>query len=159
MEISINAIREDDLEEIVALMRDFARYEDLSAYCTATADRLWTAIFGDGSFVEGLVARDGEKPVGYALFHPSFSSFRGERGMYLEDIYIDANYRRHNLGHRMLQRIARRANELGFERIDFMVLDWNRPAVDFYLKHGAEKNDDESHFKFAGDAFRALAGV
>ena len=88
---------------------------------------------------------------------PSFASFRGERGLYLEDIYIDAAYRRHNLGHRMLQTISGRAADLGFERIDFMVLDWNEPAVNFYLKHGAEKHDDESHFKFSGEAFRRLA--
>jgi ribosomal protein S18 acetylase RimI-like enzyme len=95
--------------------------------------------------------------VGYALFYPAFSSFRGERGLYLEDLYIDPEYRRHDLGHRMIKALAARASELGYERIDFLVLDWNEPAVNFYLKHGAERNDDESHFKFAGDAFRVLA--
>jgi len=68
-------------------MRNFARYEDLLDYCTVTTDRLSSAMFGENGYVEGLIALDGAKPVGYALFYPCFASFRGERGMYLEDIY------------------------------------------------------------------------
>lgn len=157
MQITINSITENDVDEVLTLMRDFAAYEDLSDYCTVTAERLSGAMFGEGAFVEGLVARDEGKAVGYAIFYPAFSSFRGERGLYLEDIYIDPAYRRHDLGHRMLKAIAARGRARGFERIDFMVLDWNEPAVKFYLKHGAEKNDEESHFKFSGEAFRRLA--
>jgi GNAT superfamily N-acetyltransferase len=157
MEISIREIKAYDLNKVVQLMHDFAAYEDLSDYCTVTVERLEKAMFASGAYVEGLIARDGARPVGYALFYPAFSSFRGERGMYLEDIYVDAEYRRHDLGRRLIGGLARRAVELGFERIDFMVLDWNTPAVNFYLKHGAEKNDDESHFKFSGEAFRRLA--
>ncbi len=159
MEIQIERITAADLTDVILMMREFAAYEDLLEYCTATEERLHRAMFGDGSFVEGMIARGGDKALGYAIFHPSFSSFRAERGLYLEDLYVDAEYRRHDLGHRMIRMIAERADELGFERIDFMVLDWNEPAVRFYLKHGAEKNDDESHFKFAGEAFRRLAGV
>ena len=157
MEIIIEPVRPGDLDDVVKLMHEFAEYEDLAEYCTVTTQGLETAMFGDAAFVEGLVARDGTKAVGFALFHPSFSSFRAERGLYLEDLYVNADYRRHDLGHRMLGMIARRAIDLGFERLDFMVLDWNTPAVNFYLKHGAEKNDDESHFRFAGEAFRRLA--
>ena len=157
MDITIETVKETDLDAVIGLMRSFAEYEDLAEYCTITPHRLRAAMFGESSFVEGLSARSGEKLVGYALFYPAFSSFRGERGLYLEDIYIDPEYRRNDLGHRMLKSIARRGAELGFERLDFMVLDWNEPAVNFYLKHGAEKNDDESHFKFGGEAFRALA--
>ena len=148
-----------DLADVVLMMREFAAYEDLLEYCTATEERLHRAMFADGAFVEGLIARDADKAVGYAIFHASFSSFRAERGLYLEDLYVDAEYRRHDLGRRMLSMIAARAVQLGYERIDFMVLDWNEPAVRFYLKYGAEKNDDESHFRFAGEAFRRLAVV
>ena len=158
MDIRIETVEETDLHAVIELMRSFAEYEHLAEYCTVTAERLRAAMFGETAFVEGLVARSAAKLVGYALFYPAFSSFRGERGIYLEDIYIDPEYRRHDLGHRMLKAIAQRAAATGSERIDFMVLDWNEPAVNFYLKHGAEKNDDESHFKFGGEAFRALAG-
>jgi GNAT superfamily N-acetyltransferase len=157
MRITIRGIQDDDLSAVIDLMRDFARYEDLLEYCTVTEDHLRTAIFGERGFVEGLLALAGEKAVGYALYYPSFSSFRGERGVYLEDIYIDPEYRRHGLGIAMLRRIAAEAATRGFMRIDFLVLDWNDPAIRFYLKHGAGRNEEESHFKFAGDAFRRLA--
>ena len=157
MDISIRNITENDLASVVDLMRDFAEYENLSEYCTVTEQRLQTAMFGPGGFVEGLIAFDEAKPIAYALFYPNFSSFRGERGVYLEDIYIASEYRRHNLGLQMLREIARIAHTRGLTRIDFQVLDWNMPAIEFYLKHGAERNDDESHFKFAGEAFDRLA--
>ena len=157
MSISIRKITENDLVSIIEMMRDFAEYENLSEYCTVTEQRLQAAMFSDGSFVEGLIAFDDEKPIAYALFHPNFSSFRGELGLYLEDIYILATHRRHNLGEKLLREIARSAKSRGLERIDFQVLDWNEPAVNFYQKHGATRNDDESHFKFAGSAFEKLA--
>lgn len=157
MDLTLRGISEDDLSSVIELMRDFAKYEDLLDHCTVTRDRLWGAIFGENSYVEGLIAMDGGKPVGYALYFPCFASFRGERGMYLEDIYIDPEYRRHSVGIAMLRRIAAEAAARGFERIDFLVLDWNEPALGFYLKHGAERNDDESHFKFTDEAFRRLA--
>ena len=157
MSISIQNITETDLTSVIDLMRGFAEYEKLVEYCTVTEPRLHTAMFGPRAFVEGLIVLDGTKPVAYALYYPNFSSFRGERGLYLEDIYISSEYRRHDLGEKMLRIIARAARERGLERIDFLVLDWNEPAVNFYLKHGAERNGDESHFKFAGDAFDRLA--
>ena len=157
MSITIRNINENDLSAVVDLMRSFAEYENLSEYCTVTTERLNRAMFGDEAFVEGLIAFDDEMPVAYALFHPNFSSFRGEMGLYLEDIYVLAEYRRHKLGLQLLRKIASIAKERGLERIDFQVLDWNSPAINFYLKHGAERYSDESHFKFAGDALARLA--
>ena len=157
MQISIRNITENDLAAVVRLMREFAEYEDLAEYCEITEDRLHRAMFGPDGFVEGLIALDGDGPVGYALFYPQFSSFRGQLGLYLEDIYVTADYRRLNLGERIMSKIACIAKVRGLERIDFQVLDWNKPAVDFYLKHGAECNEGESHFKFSGEAFDRLA--
>jgi len=157
MAITIKKITKEDVAQVVSLMREFAEYEDLSEYCTVTEERLNAGMFGDNAFVEGLIALNDDRAVAYALFYPSFSSFRGERGLFLEDIYITEEFRRHNLGEKMLCEIARIAKLLGCERIDFHVLYWNKPAVNFYLKHGAEKNDDDRHFKFAGEAFERLA--
>jgi ribosomal protein S18 acetylase RimI-like enzyme len=157
MPISIREIAENDVAAIVSLMREFAEYENLSEYCTVTEERLYATMFGASAFVDGLIFFDDDAAIAYALFYPSFSSFRGERGLFLEDIYISEEYRRHNLGEKMLREIAHIAKERGCERIDFHVLDWNTPAVNFYLKHGAEKIDDERHYKFAGEAFEKLA--
>ena len=142
---------------MVRRRRDVAEYEKLSECCEGTVGRLRKAMFASDGFVEGLIALDGSTAIAYALFHPNFSSFRGERGIYIEDIYITAAYRRHNLGERLLREIARIANSRGLTRIDFQVLEWNEPAVKFYLKHGAEHNEGEKHFKFVGEAFKTLS--
>ena len=146
-----------DIAEVLALLRNFAEYEKLSEYCTATADRFRVALFGDGAVVQGLVAHSGDVLAGYALFYPNFSSFRAELGMYLEDIYLRPEYQGGGNGKAMVQEIARIAADRGFERIDFQVLDWNTPAIEFYKKLGAVSNDEETHFKFSGDAFATLA--
>ena len=157
MQPTIRTIQLGDLADIISLICEFAAFENISEYCTVTKERLDTALFGDNAIVEGLIAFDGQKPIGYALFYPNFSSFRGQPGLYLEDIYINNKYRGIGLGESMIKEIARTAASRGFERIDFMVLDWNTPAVKFYKKLGAVRDDEERHFKFTDDAFMKLS--
>ena len=157
MNVCIRDITPNDLPAVIELLREFADYEDLSDYCTVTEPRLLSAMFGDNAVVEGLIAIDVETPIGYALFYPNFSSFRGERGIHLDDIYITREYRGKGIGEAMLREIARTAASRGYERIDFQVLDWNTSARDFYKRLGAVCNDEETHFKFAGRAFERLA--
>lgn len=157
MELSIRNIRPEDLAAIISLLREFATFEDLSDYCAATEERLHAAMFGNNAIVEGLIAFDGETPIGYALFYPNFSSFRGQRGLHLEDIYITSKCRGLGVGETMLKEVARITASRGFERIDFHVLDWNTPAIKFYEKLGAVRNADERHFKFTDSAFDELA--
>ena len=153
MGLNIRKITQDDLTAVVGLLREFAAFEDLSDYCTVTEERLSSAMFGENAVVEGLLALNGETAVASALF----SSFRGERGIHLEDIYIKSEYRKHGLGEAMLKEIAQIAASRGFERIDFNVLEWNTPALKFYEKHGAVCNEEERHFKFADKTFEKLA--
>ena len=157
MDLEIRNIAVTDLPAVVDMLREFAAFENLSDYCTVTVARLHAAMFGSDANVEGLIAVDDSAPIGYTLFYPNFSSFRGERGLHLDDIYITTQYRGKGVGLAVLKRIARIAATRGFERIDFNVLDWNTPAVGFYKKLGAVCNADETHFKFAGDAFARLA--
>jgi ribosomal protein S18 acetylase RimI-like enzyme len=156
MKLSIHQIRPGDIEDVIALLREFAAFENLSDYCEITDEKLQAAMFGDKPVVEGLITFDGDTPIGYAFFYPNFSSFRGQPGFYLEDIYIKAKYRGKGVGEKMLRETARIAASRGYERIDFLVLDWNTPAIKFYEKLGATRDDDERHFKFDGQAFRML---
>ena len=156
MDIQIRKSTADEISAIVRLMRDFAEYENLGDYCEITEDRLFDVMFGKEAFVEGLVAFHEEQPVAYAMFYPYFASFRGQCGYYLEDIYIADDYRRNGLGEAMVRIIARLARQRGFERIDFQVLEWNTPAVKFYEKLGAIRDDSERHFKFIDSAFNSL---
>lgn len=162
MNFRIETAREKHVPAVIELMREFAAYENLSEFLEITEEKLFKALFGDEGFVECLIAsagdRDGgERPVGYALFFMNFSSFRGQTGVYLEDIFITEDYRKYGLGELMLRQIARIGKENGAERMDFQVLEWNRPAIDFYEKHGAEMDASERHFKFTGAAFDKLA--
>jgi GNAT superfamily N-acetyltransferase len=157
MHHTIRNIERGDLAAVIGLMRDFARYEKLEDFLEVTEERLANAMFETGAFVEGLIALDGNTPVGYAIFYPNFLTFRGQRGYFLEDLFVLETARGTGLGKRFLSEIAKRAAARGFERIDFLVLDWNRTAIDFYERLGAARADDERHFKFTDDAFRSLA--
>lgn len=157
MNMTIETAVIEHVPGIVGLMRKFAEYEKLSDYCEITEKKLSAAMFFDGAYVEGIVAFDDGKLIAYALFYKSFASFRGQRGYYLEDIFIDANYRGMRVGEAMLKKIAQTARSKGAERIDFQVLDWNAPAISFYEKLGAVSSREESHFKFTDEAFERLA--
>jgi ribosomal protein S18 acetylase RimI-like enzyme len=157
MDVSITNMARTDVPAVIALIREFAEFEGLSDFCEVTEQALDAALFGDNSVADGLIARDGDTAIGYAIFYPNFASFRGRRGLYLEDIYIQAAYRKQGVGEMMIRELARVAASRGFERIDFLVLDWNKPAVNFYQKLGAVRDEDERHFKFTDDAFRRLA--
>lgn len=157
MNLQIEPATPDSISGIVRLMRDFAAYEKLSEYCTITDEKLHDAMFGREAFVKGIVGCDGREMIAYALFYRSFSSFRGERAYFLEDLYIDQNHRGGGIGTKMLKAVAAAAKADRAERLDFLVLDWNEPALRFYRSHGAESNDDELHFKFAAESFARLA--
>jgi GNAT superfamily N-acetyltransferase len=157
MELSIRQASKTDLSHIIGLMCEFAAFENLSQFLEITAEKLNEAIFGANSFVDVLVAFNGGKRIGYAIFFPYFSSFRGQKSVYLEDIYITEKYRKFGIGEKMLREIARIGKEFGAVRMDFQVLDWNESAISFYKKHGAEFHESERHFLFSGTAFEKLA--
>jgi GNAT superfamily N-acetyltransferase len=157
MDVEIRHCTPKDISAIVRMMRDFAEFENLGHFFEVTEERLHDAMFGEGGFVEGMIATEGDHAFGYALFYPYFASFRGQTGFYLEDIYIHEDYRKNGIGEAMVRSIAALAAERGHERMDFMVLDWNTPASNFYVKLGAIRDEDERHFKFIDNAFRSLA--
>ena len=157
MDITVKRFEREDVEAVLGLLSEFAEYEKLSDYLEVTEERIEQAFFADASVVEGLVAFVDEKVAGYAFFFPNFASFRGQRGFYLEDIYITETYRGKGVGEAMLRELARLAASRGYERIDFVVLDWNTTAIGFYKKLGAVMDESERHFKFTDDSFRTLA--
>ena len=155
--ISVRKTISEDIPAVIELMREFAEFENLADFLEITEEKLNDAMFGENSFVQSLAAFDGEKAIAYAIFFPYFSSFRGQKSVYLEDIFISESYRKFGLGEKMLKEIAKIGRQFGAVRMDFQVLDWNAPAVSFYKKHGAETDDAERHFKFTGESFAKLA--
>jgi ribosomal protein S18 acetylase RimI-like enzyme len=146
-----------DVPVILSLLADFAAFENLSEFLTISEDDLREAMFGESSFVEGLVCEFEGQTAGFAIFYPRFSSFRGQRGYYLEDIYIDSSYRGRGFGEALLREIARKGKARGFGRIDFQVLEWNFAAIEFYKALGAVVEDEDKHLKFVDEAFDQLA--
>lgn len=157
MNLKIKSADEENIPQIIALMREFAEYENLLDYFETTEERLRVALFGETKVAEAIVAFEDEKPIGYAVFYPNFATFRGQRGLYLEDIYITKDARGRGAGEAILKYLAKAAKERGFERIDFQVLEWNTPAIKFYEKLGAHRDNEERHFKFTDEAFQKLA--
>lgn len=158
MKIQIKNAKEKDVSNIIAMIREFAAFEKLSQFCEVTEEKLTDAMFGENACVEGLAAFADHAPIGYALFYENFSSFRGQRGFYLEDLYVKPEFRGRKIGEAFLKRIAEIAKSRNFERIDFLVLDWNEPAFKFYAKLGAKIDESERHFRFVGEAFEKLNG-
>jgi ribosomal protein S18 acetylase RimI-like enzyme len=145
-----------DVPAILSLLADFAAFENLSEFLTITEEDLREAMFSDGAFVEGLICEVEGDTAGFAIFYPRFSSFRGQRGYYLEDIYVDSAYRGRGFGEALLREIARKGKARGFERIDFQVLEWNFAAIEFYKVLGAVIEDEDKHLKFVDEAFERL---
>ena len=157
MEPVIREALESDLSTILKLLSDFAAFENLSEFLTISETDLHNAMFGPGGFVEGLVCEIDGETAGFAIFYPRFSSFRGQTGYYLEDIYVDESFRGRGLGEKLLRAIARKGRSRGFERIDFQVLEWNFAAIEFYKALGAVIDDEDKHLKFTDEAFSRLA--
>ncbi len=155
--LKIDNARQSDIPNIVEMIREFAAFEKLLEFCEVTEESLTDAMFGENSCVEGLLAFDGERAIGYALFYENYASFRGQRGFYLEDLYVKPEFRGFRVGEAVLKRIAQIAKTRNFQRIDFLVLDWNESAIKFYDKLGAKRDESERHLRLVGEAFENLS--
>ena len=155
MDFQIKKASEKDIPQIIVLIKEFAEFEKLSEWCEVTEKDLREAIFGENAFVQALVAFDRETCVGYALFFPVFKSFRGERSIFLEDLYVSPTMRGKGLGLAMLKEVTRTAKEQGFVRMDWQALKWNESAINFYKNLGAEYDDENFDFRLRGENFKS----
>ncbi len=156
-QLRIRAARIEDVAAIHILIGEFAEFEKLSHVCEVTETDLRAAIFGENNFAQALVALDGNRYVGYAIFFPVFKSFRGERSVFLEDLYVTPDLRGQGLGFVMLKEVAKRAKAQGFVRMDWQALKWNEAAINFYKKLGAETDDENLDFRLRAAYFERLA--
>ncbi len=157
MNFQIKNAKKKHIPAIIELMREFAAYENLLDFLEITEENLDAAIFGANGFVKCLIVTSEETPIAYAIYYPAFSSFRGQKSVYLEDIFIKKDFRKNGIGELILKEIARAGKADGAQRMDFQVLDWNASAINFYKKHGAIMDESERHFKFTDEAFENLA--
>jgi len=155
--LTIEPARRADAPLILQLIRELAEYERLAHVVTATEDDLLRTLFGPNPGAEVRLARWDGAPAGFALFFPNYSTFLGKPGLYLEDLFVRPEYRGRGVGRALLRELANIAIRRGHGRLEWCVLDWNAPAIDFYQKLGAEPMSDWTVFRLAGDALARLA--
>ena len=138
-ELTIRIAAPADVPVIVSLIRELAEYEKAApGALSLTEDLLRDALFGSRPAVEGLVAELGDEVAGYALYFHNFSSWRGKRGVFLEDLFVRPEHRGRGIGKALFGEVSRIARDRGCARIEWIVLDWNQAAIDFYKSQGAE---------------------
>jgi GNAT superfamily N-acetyltransferase len=146
----------DDTPAIAAMIRALADYENLTHQVVLNDDDLRLHLFGEYRYGEALIAEEGGEAVGFALFFPHFSTFHGQPGMFLEDLFVYPQYRGSGHGKALLVRLAQICVERGAPRLDWSVLDWNEPSIKFYRSLGAQPMDEWTTFRLSGDALRTL---
>lgn len=157
MQIVIRPARPDDAEALVNLVRELAVYEHLEEYAKATPEALRAHLFGPRPAAEAIVAEADGAAVGFALYFATFSTFRGQPGLYLEDIFVREAYRGRGIGKAMLATVARIAVDRGCGRLEWSVLDWNEPAIGFYRALGARPMDEWTVYRIDDEPLARLA--
>ena len=148
---------EADVPLILQFIRDLAEYERLAERVTATEEMLRRTLFGNPRFAEVILAEEDGQPAGFALFFHNYSTFLGQPGIYLEDLFVREPMRGRGIGKALLGRLARLARERGCGRVEWAVLVWNAPSIAFYRSIGAVSLDDWKVFPLTGDALDELA--
>ena len=155
--ISIAPATPDDVPAILSMIRELAEYEKLLDRVSATEASLHRDLFGQRPYAEVLIGRLDGKNVGYALFFHSYSTFLARPGIYLEDVYVQPAVRGRGVGKALLREVARIARERECGRLEWSVLDWNKPSIDFYLSLGAVPMDEWTMYRLDELAIEVLA--
>jgi len=158
MAIQIRPATPADVPQILAFVRALAAYEREPDAVTATEAGLLRDGFGPNPFYFCLIADIDGLPVGFALYFFNYSTWLGRPGLYLEDIFVPPEFRGQGIGKALLKQVAAIAVEKGCPRLQWEVLDWNTPAIDFYRAMGAEFLDEWRNVRISGPALQRLAG-
>ena len=154
---AIRAATAADVPIILELIRALATYERAPNEVTATEDGLSKVLFGEKPAAEVLLAFENETAVGFAVFFHNFSTWLGRPGLYLEDLFVRPEDRGKGYGRALLIHLAKIARDRGCGRMEWAVLDWNEPAIQFYRKLGAKPMDDWTVFRLKRDGIAKLA--
>ncbi len=159
MKVDIRAAAPGDVPELLSLIRQLAAYERLEHEVEATEDRLRQTLFpADGpAAAECILAIADVETVGYAIYFTTYSTFLAKPGLYLEDVFVTPKRRRQGIGGAMLRHLARLAHRRGYGRMEWTVLDWNKPAIDFYDSLGARTLPDWRVCRLTGEGLAGFA--
>ena len=154
--IEIRAAEPADAALILSFIRKLAEYERLQHEVAATQTDIVRDLFGPGPRVFCDIALWDSLPAGFALWFYNYSTFRSRHGVYLEDLFVEPVYRGRGIGKALLARLAQRCQAEGLGRLEWSVLDWNAPSIDFYKSLGAVPMGDWTMFRLTGNALGRL---
>jgi GNAT superfamily N-acetyltransferase len=157
METVIRRATAADAALILELVRALAAFERAPEAVTATEEDLLRDGFGPNPFFHCLIAEHGGRPAGFAFYFFNYSTWAGRPGIYVEDLFVLPEFRRLGIGKALLQQVAASVVEKGCSRLNWAVLDWNTPAIDFYRAMGAELLDEWRLERLSGESLRRLA--
>ena len=155
--MSIRPATEVDLPLIASLVRELADYEKLLHQAVATEADFRRSLFGPEPKAHAVIVEHEGRPAGFAFYFYNFSTFLGRPGIYVEDVFIRPEFRRNGYGRAIFKYLAQKAVVEGCGRMEWAVLDWNTPAIDFYRGLGAVPLDDWIVQRLTGDALKTFA--
>jgi GNAT superfamily N-acetyltransferase len=157
MAISIAPATPEDVPQIWQFVVELAIYEREPEAVIATKEDFHRVLFCESPRAYAVMCRDGDVPIGFALYFYNFSTWLGRHGLYLEDLYVTPEHRGKGAGKALLQHLAGIAVAEGCGRFEWSVLDWNQPAIDFYESMGAKPQSEWVGYRLTGEALQALA--
>jgi GNAT superfamily N-acetyltransferase len=155
--LKIRMATRDDVAIILQLIRDLATYERAPDEVTATEEQLVDVLFGEKPAAEVVLAFAEDVPVGFAVFFHNFSTWLGRPGLYLEDLFVKPEARGKGYGRALLVHLAKIARDRGCGRMEWAVLNWNEPAIEFYRKLEAKPMDEWTVYRLTAPEINALA--
>ena len=156
MTVNIRPAEPTDVPVVAELIWQLARFEKLEDEVVLTEELLRAGLFGARPYAEAVLAEENGEPIGFALFFHTFSTFLARPGLYLEDLFVLPEHRGRGVGRSLLSHLARLALERGCGRLEWAVLNWNKDAIRFYERLGAEPNSEWTVYRVAGEALNAL---
>lgn len=154
--LKIRNATKEDVPLIVQFIKEIADYEKLSHEVIATESIVFESLFGKEKSAEVVIGEFENKPVGYAIFFHNFSTFLGRKGLYLEDLFVRPEYRGKGFGKKLLLHLVKIAKERNCGRMEWSVLNWNTPAIEFYQSLGAKPMDGWTVYRLDSDTISKL---
>lgn len=156
MATTIRPAQISDTDTILHFIRELAIYEKAEHEAKATPEHIHNTLFCESPNAHGLICELDGKPIGFAIYFFSYSTWQGQYGIYLEDLYVSQHHRGLGAGKQLLTHLAGIAVEKGCGRFEWSVLDWNQPAIDFYESLGATPQSEWIRYRLDGEALTAL---
>lgn len=157
MTLHIRDATRADAAVILGFITELAIYEKAEHEVKANVADIERSLFDEPSPAKALICLLDDKPIGFAVYFPSYSTWQGSKGLYLEDLFVSATQRGIGAGKQLLRHLAKIAHDTGCGRFEWSVLDWNQPAIDFYKSIGAEPQDEWVRYRMEGERLKRFA--